>query len=116
MVDIPHGKFVRVVNWMSDLISRADAIDTVEELNRKVNDDPGHGTICTPDVLRRINALPSADAVEVVRCKDCRHRCKEPIYSKADPHWVFYQIGDCPIICKTVSDDDYCSWGERSEP
>lgn len=57
----------------------------------------------------------STEAVQVVRCKDCRHRCKEPIYSKADVHWVIYQIGDCPIICKTVSDDDYCSWGERRE-
>lgn len=56
----------------------------------------------------------SADSV--VRCKDCRHRCKEPIYSKADVHWVIYQIGDCPIICKTVGDDDYCSFGERREP
>ena len=54
--------------------------------------------------------------VWVVRCKDCRHRCKEPIYSKADVHWVIYQIGDCPIICKTVGDDDYCSFGERREP
>lgn len=53
--------------------------------------------------------------VWVVRCKDCRHRCKEPIYSKADVHWVIYQIGDCPIICKTVGDDDYCSFGERRE-
>ena len=46
---------------MSDLISRADAIDTVEELNRKVNDGRENDTICTSDVLRRINALPSAD-------------------------------------------------------
>ena len=55
------------------------------------------------------------EIMAVVRCKDCRHRCKEPIYSKADAHWVIYQIGDCPIICKTVSDDDYCSWGEKRE-
>lgn len=46
---------------MSDLISRQDAIDTVEELNRKVNDGRENDTICTSDVLRRINALPSAD-------------------------------------------------------
>lgn len=44
-----------------DIISRADAIDTVEELNRKVNDGRENDTICTSDVLRRINALPSAD-------------------------------------------------------
>lgn len=50
---------------MSDLISRADAIDTVEELNRKVNDGRESDTICTSDVLRRINALPSAETPTV---------------------------------------------------
>ena len=67
---------------MSDLISRQDAIKTVEELNLLINYGTGYGTICTSDVLRRINALPSADAVEVVRCKDCKwhlngHLCKQ---------------------------------------
>lgn len=48
---------------MSDLIKREDAIDTVEELNRKVNDGRENDTVCTSDVLRRIKALPSAEAV-----------------------------------------------------
>lgn len=50
-----------MVMRVSDLISRQDAIDTVEELNQKVNDGRESDTICTSDVLRRINALPSAD-------------------------------------------------------
>ena len=45
---------------MSDLISRQDAIETVKELNAKVNDDR-YETICTLDVLRRIESLPSAE-------------------------------------------------------
>ena len=51
-------------NPSGDLISRVDAIDTVEELNRKVNDGRENDTICTSDVLRRIKALPSAEAVQ----------------------------------------------------
>ena len=45
-----------------------------------------------------INAAPTVDAVEVVRCKDCKHR-----YSDS---W-----------CEYVDDDDnfYCSRGERKE-
>ena len=43
-----------------------------------------------------INAAPTVDAVEVVRCKDCKHR-----YSDS---W-----------CEYVDDDDnfYCARGER---
>ena len=45
-----------------------------------------------------INAAPTVDAVEVVRCKDCKHR-----YSDS---W-----------CEYVDDDDnfYCARGERKE-
>ena len=45
-----------------------------------------------------INAAPTVDAVEVVRCKDCKHRFKDS--------W-----------CEYVDDDDnfYCARGERKE-
>ena len=45
-----------------------------------------------------IEAAPTVDAVEVVRCKDCKHR-----YSDS---W-----------CEYVDDDDnfYCARGERKE-
>lgn len=45
-----------------------------------------------------INAAPTVDAVEVVRCKDCKHR-----YSDS---W-----------CEYVDDDDnfYCARGERKD-
>lgn len=53
---------------------------------------------------------------EIVRCKECKYRCKEPIYSNSDPQWIIYSVGDCEVNCKTVGDDDFCSWGERREP
>lgn len=60
---------------MSDLIRRADAIETVKELNRIVNEDR-YGTVCTLDVLSRIKKLPSAT------CDDCIwHVCN---YNKID--------------------------------
>lgn len=44
---------------------------------------------------------PTIDAVEVVRCKDCRHR----------------DLFSCPLADNDFQkDDDYCSWGERREP
>lgn len=47
-------------------------------------------------VVMAIEEAPTIDAVEVVRCKDCKWRkaCK-----------VFSQ--------QQITDDSYCSWGER---
>lgn len=45
--------------------------------------------------------MPTIDAVEVVRCKDCKHF-----------------DGSYPMCCRfeeTVKADDYCSFGEKTE-
>ena len=52
-------------------------------------------------IILEVQKIPKADAVEVVRCKDCVHR---------------HQI-TCPFLIanayKASSDDDFCSKGER---
>ena len=59
-----------------------------------------------------IEAL-SADAVEVVRCKDCEHyivgvcRCGSLPYSN---------FSDLANVWLTPRPEDYCSYGERKEP
>ena len=53
-------------------------------------------------VLEPLNNIPSADVVEVVRCKDC-------IYN--DGGWC----GAQEYGTHHVEDDDYCSYGERKE-
>ena len=54
-------------------------------------------------VMELLADTPTADAVEVVRCKDCVHRHRTT----------------CPFLIanayKTSSDDDFCSRGERRE-
>ena len=47
-----------------------------------------------------IKAQPSADVVEVVRCKDCKH-------------WTGIECTARDI--DVVDDDDYCSYGERKD-
>ena len=54
------------------------------------------------------------EALQIVRCGECKHKLKEPMYN-TDKTWILYQIGDCPIVHKTVADDDFCSYGERRE-
>lgn len=47
----------------------------------------------------KLDKVPSADVVEVVRCKDCKYN--------AD--------GTCEYTEINVKDNDYCSYGERKE-
>ena len=42
--------------------------------------------------------------IEIVRCKDCRHR-----YEEGDcTHYYWCRLNDRPI-----DDTDFCAWGER---
>ena len=59
----------------------------------------GHDAI---EILTEIEYAPTADVVEVVRCKDCIHRSKDDFYS------FFCRRDD--VGCK---DDGFCSDGER---
>ena len=47
----------------------------------------------------------SVDAVEVVRCKDCKMRCPESVCIAKH----------CTLTGIPVDDDDFCSYGERRE-
>ena len=60
-------------------------------------------------VARALDNQPTADVVEVVRCKDCQHRyvpCRCALwYGTANDKEYFSERGE----------DFYCSYGERSE-
>ena len=50
---------------------------------------------------RMIDNAPTVDAVEVVRCKDCKAYDKE--------------VGYCEAMGFTCEVDDFCSYGERKD-
>lgn len=57
-------------------------------------------------MFHEIDDAPTIDAVEVVRCKDCRW-------------WQDDYMGTwCGRLSgvRSTNADDYCSWGERREP
>ena len=57
----------------------------------------GGGTSC-------IDKCPTVDAVEVVRCKDCKHT------------EIFYGAMCCPYYeDEPVAEEHFCSYGERKE-
>ena len=68
---------------MSDYISREEAIEAIEntdwyhinrsgELVHGANSNDDTPLYKADDVYKAIDAVPAADVVEVVRCKDCR--------------------------------------------
>ena len=65
-----------------------------------------HGNVHYEDLKN----LPTADVVEVVRCKDC-------VFDNGileDCCHVYQEKRDCPMDF-VQSDDDFCSWGVRRE-
>lgn len=86
---------------MSDYIKREDAI---EEINKTLNMFGREHTITDYDAIDCILTVPSADVVEVVRCKDCKWR-----YSTSDcTHWL-------PCMDIIYNHDFYCGYGERAD-
>ena len=57
-----------------------------------------------------IDDIPTADVVEVVRCKDCKYNVK------GDSESEFWNICTLrPRLYVPVSDEDYCSRGEKKD-
>lgn len=80
------------------------------------NSDYMTGYLCALSVTEGIIAeTPTADVVEVVRCKDCQHWKDTSCDTVTETHW-----GECrkPLgdygYCET-NENDYCSYGERSD-
>ena len=53
--------------------------------------------------IQDIENAPTVDAVEVVRCKECKMRCPESVCIAKH----------CTLTGIPVDDDDFCSYGER---
>lgn len=90
---------------MDDLISRKTLIEFLDET---VEDEEMLVSQYNADwIYSFIESAPSVDAVEVVRCKDCKHYedHKRKIYE------------NCMRNEKLVpmSPDDFCNYGERKE-
>ena len=64
---------------------------------------------CGDALIEAINDAPTIDAVEVVRCKDCKW---SDWYTTADGHMYCYcmETGN-----GGRTENDYCSYGERGE-
>lgn len=85
----------------SDCISRQAAIEAVGGTDLLTKEEAFWAVEC-------IKEVPAADVVEVVRCKDCKHRLIAGRNTKY-PIWV------CQHKTHDVCADDFCSYGERTD-
>ena len=89
---------------MSDYIKREDAIRQIVKTSAQNElDIPAIGT-----VIYILSEMDSADVVEVVRCKDCKHIKEE--------HFNIMPDGfSCELSGLMVEPEHYCSYGERAD-
>ena len=90
------------------------------DVDLEMFDDIGGGPLieerihnrCTAlSVLEELDAAPTVDAVEIVRCRDCKHYMPQ----KKSAHWenrANYCNRTVPI---KVQPNDFCSYGERKD-
>ena len=83
----------------------ADAI--IDFIDMDSTWDPLETCFSERDVVDMLESAPTVDAVEIVRCKDCKYRFKNNGHGR----------DGCPIIDANIwmDDDDFCSHGERKE-
>lgn len=77
-----------------------------DEAYKVLTDNYHHRTEFQHEALKEaIERVPTIDAVEVVRCKDCK------FFENED------EDGDCWCYCHNdiTCRDGYCSWGERKD-
>lgn len=63
------------------------------------------------DIQEFLDSIPTADVVEVVYCKDCKHYNKDNKWCD-HPQMDYYE--ECDGQWLEVKPNDYCSYGERT--
>ena len=63
----------------------------------------------TLGIQQAVDEQPTVDAVEVVRCRDCKHYKPQ----KKSAHWENSANYCNRVVTIKVQPDDFCSYGER---
>ncbi len=97
---------------MAEYIKREDALNCFScDLGKKDHSVSYQGFMV--EAAFRINDIPSADVVEVVRCKDCKHRRKITL-ANGTVYWECeLDSADSYDQSRHAEDDDwFCADGE----
>ena len=95
----------------TDTISRQAAIDEIDEWIKAFRKNGHKESVADACLIQdEIIQLPPADAVEIVRCRDCKH------YQFADSRAFGFPVKRCEWTgFEDVDDEDFCSRGERKD-
>lgn len=77
-------------------------IEAVKDISQRVD-----GIL---DAIMNIHECPTVDAVEVVRCRDCKHYKKSEV---SDRMMCWRKDVDGQPVCYDFYPNDFCSYGER---
>lgn len=97
----------QITKMMSDLFISKDAINMTGEWQGL--------WVRFRAIEKAVSEIPTIDAVEVVRCKDCKHRYYDECPMR-HVEWVeceedgYIEMDD--IVYDNTDDDGYCSYGE----
>lgn len=108
---------------MSDLIYKQSVVNEIDGWIRCCTENDENAGIKSvlsllKERIEHIESLPSADAVEVVRCKDCKHwfphtQCGFDEDNDEYHDYCGLLIPDDDYYAYIRKSDDYCSYGER---
>ena len=92
---------------MPEYIKRMSAMTICERyIQHCFETDDNRGQDIADRIFDEITEIPTADVVEVVRCKDCKY------YEKWSDRSIFCNKH---IVFMGMNDNDYCSYGELKE-
>ena len=78
-----------------------------DALMNEANSDGAYGYVDA----KQISEVPTIDAVEIVRCRDCKHYRPQ----KKSAHWENRANYCNRIVTIKVRPYDFCSYGERKD-
>ena len=87
---------------MTDYINRKRAVFEFERFFKGDKEVQEQG-------MSLLSMMPSADVVEVVRCRDCKY-AKHPYNVRG-----METLCECEYSNQTNNSDDFCSWGKRKD-
>lgn len=113
---LKHGVVIPIVNTGGTkttekaYIERNAVVNGLRAAIKKYSDDKSEANKITALIFQRfakeIEAVPAADVIEVVRCKDCKH------YVYSDDLFCYCRNKN-DGIANYIKPNDFCSYGER---
>lgn len=99
---------------MADYIDREELLkeeQIFQQYNSAIKDDEYIRAVTVAD----IESQPSVDAVEVVKCKDCKHKVTSKYGSYCDKIFMANDDYKEELEYINIKDDDFCKWGDKNE-